>query len=89
MGIGKSSLSGGMLQLRRGGESSEVSRAGASTQPSVGKSTLVEQIAGGGTRLPEQVRVKMERSLGADFSAVRIHEGPQAAAMGALAYTQG
>jgi hypothetical protein len=31
----------------------------------------------------------MERSMDADFSAVRIHEGPQASAMGALAYTQG
>ncbi|HEX7842138.1 MAG TPA: DUF4157 domain-containing protein [Kofleriaceae bacterium] len=46
--------------------------------------------AGGSSQsMPADVRAKMEGSLGADFSAVRIHEGPQAAAMGALAYTQG
>lgn len=44
---------------------------------------------GSGQPMPSDVRVKMEESLGADFSAVRIHEGPEAAAMGALAYTQG
>ena len=42
-----------------------------------------------GRELPEDVRVQMESSFGADFSAVRIHEGPQAAALGAQAYTQG
>ncbi|HWU88165.1 MAG TPA: DUF4157 domain-containing protein, partial [Kofleriaceae bacterium] len=31
----------------------------------------------------------MEDSMNADFSAVQIHEGPQAAELGALAYTQG
>jgi hypothetical protein len=31
----------------------------------------------------------MERSFGADFSSVRVHEGNQAGQMGALAYTQG
>ena len=45
--------------------------------------------ASGGTAMPEAVQVKMEQSFGADFSAVRIHEGPQAPAIGALAYTQG
>jgi len=44
---------------------------------------------GGGAAMPEDVRGKMEASLGADFSPVRIHEGPQAEAIGALAYTQG
>ncbi|HMG23203.1 MAG TPA: DUF4157 domain-containing protein [Kofleriaceae bacterium] len=44
---------------------------------------------GGGQPMRDDVRAKMERSLGADFSAVRIHEGSAAAAMGALAYTQG
>jgi len=42
-----------------------------------------------GQPLPETLRRKMERVLGADFSAVRIHEGPQAEAIGALAYTRG
>ncbi len=44
---------------------------------------------GGGQPLPPHVRAKMESSLGADFSAVRIHEGPEAEAAGALAYTRG
>ena len=44
---------------------------------------------GGGAKLPEDVQAQMETAFGADFSAVRIHEGPQAAAVGALAYTQG
>lgn len=42
-----------------------------------------------GRSLPDDLRTRMEHALGADFSAVRIHEGPQATAMGALAYTQG
>jgi len=31
----------------------------------------------------------METSFKADFSTVRVHEGPETAAMGAVAYTQG
>lgn len=61
-----------------------------------GKRTLTEQIAprppastSGGRPLPDDVRAQMEQRLGADFSAVRIHEGGQAAAVGARAYTQG
>lgn len=45
--------------------------------------------SGGGQPMPEEVRAKMEKVFGADFSAVRIYEGPQATAMGALAYTRG
>lgn len=45
--------------------------------------------SGSGHSMPDDVRTKMEESFAADFSAVRIHEGPQAKAMGALAYTQG
>jgi hypothetical protein len=44
---------------------------------------------GSGRAMPPDVQRKMEQSFGADFSAVRIHEGGQAAAIGALAYTQG
>ena len=32
---------------------------------------------------------RMERAFGADFSDVRVHQGPEASSMGALAYTQG
>lgn len=45
--------------------------------------------SGEGTELPDDVQAQMEASFGADFSGVRIHEGPQAASVGALAYTQG
>jgi Domain of unknown function (DUF4157) len=44
---------------------------------------------GGGTAMPEEVGGKMETAFGTDFSSVRIHEGPHAEAIGALAYTQG
>ena len=43
----------------------------------------------GGSPLADDVRGSMEHSFATDFSAVRVHEGPQAAAMGAVAFTQG
>jgi hypothetical protein len=46
-------------------------------------------ISGGGRPLPEAVRGKMEAALGADFSAVRVHVGPQAERIGAIAFTLG
>jgi hypothetical protein len=45
--------------------------------------------SGGGRAMPAAVQAKMEHAFGADFSAVSIHEGPEAAAIGALAYTRG
>jgi len=44
---------------------------------------------GGGQRLPEPVRQQMESVLGGDFSDVRVHVGPEANAIGALAFTHG
>jgi len=44
---------------------------------------------GGGRPLPEAVRRNMESAFGSDFSDVRIHVGPQASAIGALAFTLG
>jgi ribosomal protein S18 acetylase RimI-like enzyme len=44
---------------------------------------------GGGKPLPEAVRAKMEAAFGADFSAVRVHVGPQASRIGAVAFTTG
>ena len=44
---------------------------------------------GGGGRLPGGVQSQMERSFGADFSDVRVHQGGQASALGARAYAQG
>ena len=44
---------------------------------------------GGGREIPDLVRQKMESALDDDFSKVRVHEGPDAASVGAVAYTQG
>jgi ribosomal protein S18 acetylase RimI-like enzyme len=43
----------------------------------------------GGWPLPREVRQKMEKAMGANFSDVRIHVGPEAAAIGAIAFTWG
>ena len=43
----------------------------------------------GGQRLPDEVRQKMESFFGASFAEVRVHVGPQAATIGAVAFTQG
>lgn len=45
--------------------------------------------AGSGRALPLSVRDKMEGSFGHSFSNVRVHEGPEAEAVGAVAYTRG
>jgi GNAT superfamily N-acetyltransferase len=45
--------------------------------------------SGGGKPLPEVVRGKMEVALGSDFSNVRVHVGPQADRIGAIAFTIG
>jgi ribosomal protein S18 acetylase RimI-like enzyme len=44
---------------------------------------------GAGLPLPSDVRRRMEGLLGADLSAVRVHQGPQADAIGARAFTAG
>lgn len=44
---------------------------------------------GGGQPLPGPVLQKMESFFGASFADVRVHVGPQASAIGALAFTQG
>ena len=43
----------------------------------------------GGQPLPDTVREKMEASFGASLSDVRVHVGPQAASIGAVAFTRG
>lgn len=45
--------------------------------------------SGQGQPLPDGVRSRMERFFGADFANVRVHIGPQAPAIGALAFTAG
>ena len=64
-------------------------------QSSCGRETLkidparLGLLTGGGQALPQGVREKMESALGADFSPVRVHTGPQAERLGALAFTVG
>ena len=43
----------------------------------------------GGNPLPGPLLAKMEAAFGADFSGVRVHVGPQAARIGAVAFTTG
>jgi Domain of unknown function (DUF4157) len=62
------------LQMKRGASD------GSAEQPAP---------SSGGQPLSDGVRAKMETSFGADFSAVRVHEGDHASAHGALGYTQG
>ena len=51
--------------------------------------TRVGLANGGGKPLPDALRGKMEAALGADFSRVRVHVGPQAERIGAVAFTVG
>lgn len=43
----------------------------------------------GGLPLPRDVQAKMEKALSANFSDVRVHVGPEAASIGAVAFTWG
>ena len=43
----------------------------------------------GGWPLPRDIQAKMEAALGANFSDVRVHVGPEASAIGAIAFTWG
>lgn len=45
--------------------------------------------AGSGHALPTGLRTRMEQTLGADLGNVRVHEGSEAEAVGAIAYTRG
>ncbi len=55
---------------------------------------LPDDFAGGrsfapGKRMAPTIQAKMESVFGTSFADVRIHEGPEAASIGALAFTQG
>ncbi len=43
----------------------------------------------GGFPLPREVQAKLESALGSSFGDVRVHVGPEAAAIGAIAFTWG
>ncbi len=80
-------------QAQQQGGARERSQSGqgarAVAPPRYGVELADARARGEGKAVPEDVRAKMEGALGMDFSGVRVHEGPQATAMGALAYTQG
>lgn len=62
----------------------------AMARPAPGKLTRTMGLPSGeGAALPEGTRGEMERSFGADFSAVRVHEDGAAEAMGAQALASG
>jgi hypothetical protein len=69
-------------------------RRAMQAQPSQGVSTTPIlpgqlRIIGEGRPLEPVIRQTMESFFGADFSGVRVHEGPAATSMGALAFTLG
>jgi acyl carrier protein len=69
-------------------------RAGAVQRYGSGGAFAVEPgqlglASSGGRPLPDAVRGKMEAALRADFSNVRVHVGPQAHRIGAIAFTIG
>src|SRR6187549_2171372 len=47
------------------------------------------RLPGNGKPLDDGIRARMESFFNTDFSSVRVHEGPTAQAMGALAFTLG
>lgn len=49
----------------------------------------LSRFGGGGQALPAAVQRKMESYFGASFADVRVHVGPEAPAIGALAFTHG
>ena len=72
--VGKSTLVEACYPIQR------KAAAAPSAEPASGTSS---------TGMPAPVQAKMEDAFGFDFSAVRIHQGPQADALGAQAFTQG
>jgi hypothetical protein len=66
----------------------------AAVQPSAGNafavpSTFAFKPKALGRRLPDAVQQKIEAFFQADFSDVRVHVGPEASSIGALAFTHG
>ncbi|MFE4538000.1 DUF4157 domain-containing protein [Streptomyces scopuliridis] len=71
----------------------QVSAEPAAETAPVQRSALPEVLRSAGRRLDAQTRTDMEARLGADFSSVRVHDGPlarrSATEIGARAYTSG
>ncbi|MGK3983873.1 DUF4157 domain-containing protein [Sorangium sp. So ce136] len=83
-------------QRRPATEARSAAQAAPDAQPSAGARAFQTPpgFLGGasaqrGQALPAPVQKKMEAFFGADFSDVRVHVGPEAASIGALAFTVG
>jgi hypothetical protein len=63
--------------------------SGLSGRPSGPEPGDLPMDGGGGRPLDAAAQGKMDTAFGADFSAVRVHEGPRAASLGADAVAQG
>lgn len=64
-------------------------KAGAPLRPGIQAFPVILRTADMGFPLPNEVRGSMEAAFGAKFSEVRIHVGPDAASIGAWAFTRG
>jgi hypothetical protein len=64
-------------------------QSGGSSSAPAGDAPVQRKAASGGEPLAPAVRSTMESRLGHDFSQVRVHEGREAAAEGAVAYAKG
>ena len=68
-------------------------RTGVALQPKLHPGVETFQVSlqpkAGGWPLPKEVQAKMEAALGADFSDVRVHVGPEVGAIGAIAFAWG
>lgn len=89
-----------ILRMAEAGDEEIQARPLAQREGGGGESTASEDFSvalsaskGGGAPLPDGVRASLEPGMGADFSGVRVHTGPQAARMnrevGAQAFTHG
>jgi hypothetical protein len=76
----------GTGELGRDGGSPSVPTAEAARVAALGGAPAASS---GGSALPDGVGSRMERLFGRDFTAVRVHQGPEAAALGARAFTRG
>ena len=73
-------------ERRRPVQTEKVDKSHQSTEASANAGPLS---SGSGRSLPGAVRSQMEQTFKTNFADVRIHEGSQAPAIGAVAYTQG
>lgn len=79
--------------LQRYGEAPSAAIGHAGGEVGGDTESALQALSGGGVPLPQEVRLPIERAMGADLSGVRIHTGPRPAALNrslsALAFTHG